>query len=137
MLVVVYTDDAQVLLLRRRSPFEFWQSVTGSLNTGETPAEAAQRELQEETGLKEQGVLVDTGISRKFTIDTRWLDRYPEGVTENTEHEWQYRLPAAVEIQIDQEEHSAYRWMPIDVAIDTVWSWTNKEALEDLQRTAW
>jgi dATP pyrophosphohydrolase len=135
--VVVYTDDAQVLLLRRRSPFEFWQSVTGSLNAGETPAEAAQRELLEETGLNEQGALVDTGFSRKFTIDPRWLDRYPEGVTENTEYEWRYRLPAAVEIQIDQEEHSTYQWMPIDAAIDAVWSWTNREALEDLQKAAW
>jgi dATP pyrophosphohydrolase len=71
VLVVVYTDDAQVLLLRRRSPFEFWQSVTGSLNDGEMPAEAAQRELLEETGLKQQGALVDTGISRKFTIGRR------------------------------------------------------------------
>jgi dATP pyrophosphohydrolase len=115
--VVVYTDDAQVLLLRRRSPFEFWQSVTGSLNAGETPAEAAQRELLEETGLNEQGA--------------------PEGVTENTEYEWRYRLPAAVEIQIDQEEHSTYQWMPIDAAIDAVWSWTNREALEDLQKAAW
>jgi hypothetical protein len=42
-----------------------------------------------------------------------------------------------VEIQIDQEEHSTYQWMPIDAAIDAVWSWTNREALEDLQKAAW
>ena len=137
MLVVVYTDDAQVLMLQRRSPFEFWQSVTGSLDDGESAADAAHRELLEETGLQEQGELLDTGVSRQFTIDPRWRDRYPQGVTENTEYEWHYRLPAAVDIQINQDEHSAYRWLPIDAAIDAVWSWTNKEALEDLQRLAW
>lgn len=137
MLVVVYTDDAEVLLLRRRSPFEFWQSVTGSLDNGEMPADAAWRELIEETGLSEEGELLDTGVSRRFTIDPRWRDRYPHGVTENTEYEWHYRLPAAVEIQIDAEEHSAYRWLPIDAAIDAVWSWTNREALKDLRRQAW
>ena len=137
MLVVVYTDDAQVLVLQRRSPFEFWQSVTGSLDDGESPADAAHRELLEETGLQQQGELLDTGLSRQFTIDPRWRDRYPQGVTENTEYEWRYRLPAAVDIQINQDEHSAYRWLPIDAAIDAVWSWTNKEALEDLQRLAW
>jgi dATP pyrophosphohydrolase len=125
------------LLLRRRSPFEFWQSVTGSLNAGEMPAEAAQRELLEETGLKEEGEFIDTGVSRRFTIDPRWLDRYAEGVTENTEYEWRYRLPTVAAIQINQEEHSAYRWLPIDAAIDAVWSLTNKDALEDLQRYAW
>jgi dATP pyrophosphohydrolase len=137
VLVVVYTDAAEVLLLHRRSPFEFWQSVTGSLDAGETPVETARRELTEETGLREQGDLIDTGVSRRFTIDPRWRDRYPQGVTENTEHEWRYRLPAAVEIRINEEEHSAYRWLSIDSAIDTVWSWSNREALENLQSQAW
>lgn len=133
MLVVVYTDDAQILLLQRHSPFEFWQSVTGSLDADELPCDAARRELFEETGLKEEGELVDTGVSRKFTIDPRWRDRYPPGVTENTEYEWSYRLPSPVEIQISQDEHSKYCWLPIDAAIDAVWSCTNKQALQDLQ----
>lgn len=137
MLVVVYSDDAKILLLKRRSPFEFWQSVTGSLNAGETPIECARRELQEETGLVEQGELIDTGVTRSFIIDPRWRDRYPGGVTENTEHEWRYRLPAAIEIEVDEHEHSAYCWMHVDEAIESVWSWTNKAALEELKRQTW
>lgn len=136
MLVVVFTDDAQILLLRRRSPFEFWQSVTGSLNPGESQIDAARRELLEETGLGEEGELTDTGVSRRFTIDPRWRDRYPAGITENTEHEWRYRLPEVIEIKIDSEEHSTYRWLSIDEAIEAVWSWTNKEALEKLRSQA-
>jgi 8-oxo-dGTP pyrophosphatase MutT (NUDIX family) len=33
--------------LRRHSPFECWQSVTGSLDTDEAPADAARRELKD------------------------------------------------------------------------------------------
>jgi dATP pyrophosphohydrolase len=43
VLVVVHTDDGQVLQLLRREPTGFWQSVTGSLQEGETPLKAARR----------------------------------------------------------------------------------------------
>ena len=131
----MYTDDARILLLERSQPFAFWQSVTGSLEAGESPADAAQRELLEETGLSGDGQLIDTDTERTFIIDPRWRDRYAADTTENTEHEWHYRLPAVVEINIDNSEHSAYRWFDIDGAIDAVWSWTNKEALESLKAT--
>lgn len=133
VLVVVYTPAAEVLLLRRTAPFSFWQSVTGSLDPGETPAETARRELVEETGLGERGTLIDTGVARTFTIDPRWLDRYPPGVTENREYEWHFRLPDALAVTIDPEEHSEYRWVDVDEAIELVWSWTNREALELLR----
>ena len=131
----MYTDDARILLLKRSQPFAFWQSVTGSLEAGECPYDAAHRELLEETGLSGDDQLVDTGIARTFTIDPRWRDRYSADITENIEHEWHYRLPAVVEINIESIEHSTYRWLDIDDAIDAVWSWTNKEALESLKAT--
>lgn len=124
------------MLLRRRSPFDFWQSVTGSLRDGEVQGDAARRELKEETGLDTEGVLTNTGVSRRFTIDPRWRDRYPQGVTENTEYEWRYRLPATRDVKLNPEEHSEYCWLPIDRAIQKVWSWTNREALEDLRGQA-
>ena len=48
VLVAVYSADGHALLLRRSSPFDFWQSVTGSLDSGETHADAARREVIEE-----------------------------------------------------------------------------------------
>ncbi len=131
-MVVVYTEAAEILLLRRHSPFDFWQSVTGSLHEDEAPADAARRELQEETGLTEEGEFHDAGVSRRFVIDPRWRDQYPPGVTENVEHEWQYRLPVKQQIRINPGEHSEYCWLPLTDAVDAVWSWTNKEALQKL-----
>ena len=133
VLVLVYTGDAEVLLLKRRQPFEFWQSVTGSLRAGESHAEAARRELFEETGLSDDGQLKFSGTVRQFEIDPRWRDRYPDGVTMNDEYEWHYRLGQKPGIRLQEDEHSSFRWSPIDEAIDTVWSWTNREALEALK----
>jgi dATP pyrophosphohydrolase len=123
-----------VLLLKRRTPFEFWQSVTGSMEAGESRQDAARRELHEETGLGSEGVLSEPGRSRIFTIDPRWLDRYSSGVTENTEYEWRFRLASELDIKIDENEHTVHRWASVDEAIDLVWSWTNKEALQELKR---
>jgi len=134
VLVVVHTDDGQVLLLRRSKPFDFWQSVTGSLNENESHAEAAARELFEETGLTHEGTLTFSGVSRTFVIDARWRNRFEPGVVENVEYEWRFSLPAKLDIVLDTKEHSEYRWLPIAEAEDRVWSWTNKEALQLLTR---
>lgn len=135
VLVVVYAAGGETLLLRRRQPFDFWQSVTGSLLDGETHAAAAARELREETGFSDEGELSFTGRRRWFVIDPRWRNRYPEGVTVNAEYEWQYRLPTIREVVLHECEHSASRWVPIDEAIEAVWSWTNRAALRELRAT--
>ena len=132
VLVVVYTTNADVLLLKRREPFSFWQSITGSLQPGEEHVSAAARELFEETGLV--GELVNADTSREFEIDPRWLHKYPAGVLTNREYEWRLRLPARQDVVICEREHSEFRWVPIDEAIEIVWSWTNKEALESLRK---
>lgn len=133
VLVLVYAADGSILLLRRSRPFDFWQSVTGSLQRDETHAETAARELSEETGFEAEGELTFTGTSRAFTIDPRWRDRYAPGVTENVEFEWHYRLPARLDIALDTLEHSEYQWFSLDRAIEAVWSWTNREALVELR----
>jgi dATP pyrophosphohydrolase len=133
VLVVVHTDDRQVLLLRRSRPFDFWQSVTGSLNADECHADAAARELFEETGLSDEGILAYAGVSRQFAIDPRWRDRFEPGVVENVEFEWRYRLRGKLDIVLDTAEHSESCWLPVDEAIDKVWSWTNKDALRMLK----
>ena len=132
ILVLIYTSNHEVLLLKRIDPFPYWQSVTGSMRVNESEEDAAQRELREETGLKDEGFMVDYELSRSFEIDPRWQHRYHYSNKVNIEHEFHYLLAERSKITLDPKEHSQYKWLPIDIAIKEVWSWTNKEALERL-----
>ena len=71
VLVVVHTGDGRFLMLRRRAPAGFWQSVTGSLRWDEhDPAVAARRELREETGLEAGPELRDWAQRLKTALVT-------------------------------------------------------------------
>ncbi|MBL9037963.1 MAG: lipoyl(octanoyl) transferase LipB [Archangium sp.] len=52
--VVRRSDGAVLLLQRSEARGGFWQLVTGHIEAGESAAQAAQRELSEETGLHER-----------------------------------------------------------------------------------
>lgn len=133
VLVIIHTADLDCLLLERVRPEGFWQSVTGTLRWGETAAETAAREVREETGIDPVG-LADASVTRRFPILPEWRSRYAPDVEENTEHLWYLELPERQEITLNPEEHRAYRWLPLDYAIEAASSWTNREGLERLVR---
>lgn len=134
VLVVVHTRAGEVLLLRRRRPAWFWQSVTGSLHWGETPREAAMRELLEETGLRAGAALVDWRKHVEFPIVPPWTERYAPDARLNREH-W-FRLPLGSRrlIRLDPREHLEYRWLSIHEAWRRATSWTNRRAIAELAR---
>lgn len=132
VLIVVYTQAHEFLLLERIAPAGFWQSVTGSLEWGEMPAEAARRELREETGLSPEG-LRDGQFSRNFPILPQWRSRFAEGVESNLEHVWYLELPARADVTLNPDEHSQSVWLDFDAALARVSSWTNRDAIAALK----
>ncbi|MEJ2644891.1 MAG: dihydroneopterin triphosphate diphosphatase [Gammaproteobacteria bacterium] len=129
VLVVVYTRHGDVLMLQRVQPPDFWQSVTGSLRWGESAADAACRELSEETGLQSADRLVDCQRRNTFPIVPPWRDRYAPGVDTNTEHVFKIELPCRPAIRLSPREHSDLRWLPRAAAARLASSYTNREAI--------
>ncbi|OJZ13165.1 MAG: dihydroneopterin triphosphate diphosphatase, partial [Thiobacillus sp. 63-78] len=113
VLVVIYTQDGQVLLMERADAPGLWQSVTGSQDEGETLIETAIREVREETGLDaSQFELTPWDIETRYEIYERWRHRYAPGVTHNTEHVFGLRLPGPLPITLAPREHLRYVWLP-------------------------
>ena len=133
-LALVYTRDLQVLLIERADAPDYWQSVTGSQEAGETLIETATRELFEETRIDatQHGGLVDWNVSNVYEIYPRWRHRYAPGTTHNTEHVFALELPQALPVTLDPREHRAYVWLPWEEAAAKCFSWSNRDAIRML-----
>ncbi|MES2578966.1 MAG: dihydroneopterin triphosphate diphosphatase [Pseudomonadota bacterium] len=132
-LVLIHTQDLQVLIMERADKAGFWQSVTGSIEGDETPNQAAIREVLEETGLNaNQYDLQDWHTSNIYEIYPHWRHRYAPGVVENIEHLFGLELPKILPIKLAADEHTRYEWVDWREAANRVFSWTNIDALKKL-----
>lgn len=132
-LVLIHTADLQVLLMERADKAGYWQSVTGSIEHGESPSQAAVREVFEETGLDALRYdFQDWQASNIYEIYPHWRYRYAPDVTENREHLFGLQLPEKLPIQLAPNEHVRYDWVDWREAAKRVFSWTNVDALKRL-----
>jgi dATP pyrophosphohydrolase len=131
-LIVIYTAGGEFLLLERRRPSGFWQSVTGSLEWGETADSAARRELIEETGIT-QGRLCNLQWTQVYEILPSFGKKYAPGITRNLEHAFALKLPERVPVSLSDSEHVRYRWVSAADAIATVSSSTNRAVIVNLR----
>ena len=138
-LVVIYTTKLDVLLIERADQPGYWQSVTGSQETGETLTHTATREVMEETGIdadKPPFCLTDWQQKNVYEIYPLWLHRYEPGTTHNTEHAFGLLLPERVIVTLHAREHLQYVWLAYDKAAPLCFSPSNREAILELPRRA-
>jgi len=101
ILLIIYTTKFKVLLLKKNSKRDLWQSVTGSMELGENPYDTALRELQEETGInKQKSDLIFDDLSHKFMIYSEWIDRYEESTYSNKEYIFSLKLNDEVSVKL-------------------------------------
>ena len=132
MLIVIYTAGGEFLLLERRKPPGYWQSVTGSLEWGETADAAARRELIEETGIT-AGLLRNLHWTQVYEILPSFGKKYAPGVTRNLEHAFALKLLNRVPVILSESEHVQFRWMPAGEAIAMASSSTNRAVIQQLR----
>ncbi|MRS16164.1 dihydroneopterin triphosphate diphosphatase [Enterobacteriaceae bacterium RIT691] len=133
VLVVIYAQDTKrVLMLQRCDDPDFWQSVTGSLEEGETAEQAAVREVKEEVAIDvavESLPLIDCQRTVEFEIFTHLRHRYAPGIERNTESWFCLVLPHERSVEIS--EHLAWRWVSATEAAALTKSWSNRQAIEE------
>jgi dihydroneopterin triphosphate diphosphatase len=134
VLVVILNWQCQFLLLQKKNKLLFWQSVTGSLEEGETFEAAASRELYEETGLTlQQGFLLNTHRKIPYQLYDWNRSRYAHGIEIGIEQVFYFFIPEKLMVTLSDEHHQ-YRWAPLKEALPYFLSATNrKEAVKAAQ----
>ncbi|QIM62659.1 dihydroneopterin triphosphate diphosphatase [Pasteurellaceae bacterium Orientalotternb1] len=132
VLVVVYAQNTgRILMLQRQDDPEFWQSVTGTIEMGETPEQTAIREVAEEIGvqiLAKKLPLTDCQHYVEFEIFPQFRYKYAPEITHCTEH-W-FLLALSDEIEPRLTEHLAYQWLSPQDAILLTKSPNNAQAIQ-------
>ena len=121
----------------------FTQPVTGRVEAGESPRQAAAREVVEETGLSAVPEAVeDLGYVHAFLIE-RWTRPDNERLYEDSarfgalfceEHSYAWQAPADATVRLSPHEHTAAAWLPIEAAVEAMVWRGNVRAMRQVAR---
>jgi len=125
---IIFRRNGNVIeyLLLKRLPEKngFWQPMTGGVEEGETRDEALQREIMEETGVRNIVAVIEGLYYFEFS-DPNLNQEYVYGV----------EVSPSEDIVLDPKEHSEYKWCSFQEALQLLHWKENKEALRKLNTT--
>ena len=126
---VVVRRGEEFLILHRSPPHgAYWHCVAGGIEPGETSAEAAARELLEETGL--EASLLE--LERTWVYDLEaWEPRYEPGTSSVTVECFLAEAPDRWEPTLDWE-HDDYRWCDAMAAVELLHWPEPRELLQEI-----
>ena len=108
---VMTRGDGRVLLLQRtEARGGFWQPVTGRVEPGESPTQAAQRELREETGVE----------SNVTPLNYEHVFAFAEASPPDLIRETAFTARSEQQIRLEPAEHVAMGWFTAEEAIAKV-----------------
>ncbi len=128
--VFVFVRRGREYLILRRSERQggYWHCVAGGVEEGETVAEAAARELHEETGLEAPLVELDRHFVYRLE---EWEPRFTSGSGEIHVECFLAEAAPGWEPALDWE-HDAYRWCSPEEGVELLFWPEPREVLEEL-----
>jgi 8-oxo-dGTP pyrophosphatase MutT (NUDIX family) len=125
--VAIFVHRGDQLLVLHRAQDDYWHVVAGSLEQGETSADAAARELREETALLAQPI--DMHLEQTYAITERERALYPQSTAAVVIANFHVEAPGGWEPTLN-EEHDRHRWATFNVARELMYWLETQEAID-------
>ncbi len=121
--IVVFRADKKVLICQRSDMQNSWQFPQGGIEDGETPEQAAERELQEETSI--------SGLKRIITLNEPARYHFPPEVITSMQKRgfnnagqdmyWSLfyfdGMDAEINLATETPEFKAFKWSSLEEAV--------------------
>ena len=132
------TDGEIRYLILKTTPERegFWQPVTGGLEKGETRLEALEREVSEETGIKNITKIIK-GVHYYEPVDLpliKYLNEHGYSCKHLQQYVYGAKVSSEEKVVLDGKEHSECRWCSFEEALKLMKYKGNKEALKKLNK---
>lgn len=117
--IVLLNRHGEVLLGRRAdTKGEAWQMPQGGIDTGETPQQAARRELNEEIGTDNAEILAESRGWFQYDVPAELVPRKWAGRWKGQRQKWIVMLFRGTDADIDltggHPEFDQWRWVPVN-----------------------
>jgi 8-oxo-dGTP pyrophosphatase MutT (NUDIX family) len=128
--IVVRRGDEYLVVHRSPRGGAYWHGIAGGLEEGESFAEAAARELYEETGFAAQPIDLETRFVYSLDEEPEYRAQFPDA-HEIVVATFLVEVPGGWEPTLN-DEHDEYRWCSRDDAVELLYWPEPKELLRAL-----
>jgi putative (di)nucleoside polyphosphate hydrolase len=117
--IMLLNPDDRVFVARRIDmPSEAWQMPQGGIDKGETPEQAARRELKEEVGTDKAEILAESPIWRDYDLPAELVGRIWGGRYRGQSQKWFVMrftgTDADIDIDTEEPEFLAWKWVEMN-----------------------
>ena len=123
--IMLLNDENKVFVAKRiDNKVEAWQMPQGGIDEGESPQQAAVRELYEETGIKNAEIIAESQGWYDYDLPSHLVAQLWKGKYRGQTQKWFAMrflgTDGDIDINTAEPEFDAWRWAPIAELLDLV-----------------
>lgn len=122
--ILLLNAQGRVFVGRRKDTPDAWQMPQGGIDKGETPVQAALREMEEEIGTSKAEVLAETPDWLRYDLPPELLGKAWKGRYRGQEQKWiACRFTgsdADIDLATEHPEFDAWQWVDIDQLVTLI-----------------